>query len=820
MSEEFFKHFLALKNHALTGDEARHILLDTIGSRRSMAGQSPALLKIGDWIADPGIDTLTRAGQTQKLEPRAMRLLLMLAQSPGNVISVEQMLNQVWSGVIVGPASVYQAISQLRRMLGDTDPEPTYIATVPRKGYRLIAPVHPVSPAPPLAASPQPAPPSPVAALPAPIPASLPSAALHAPADGARSPRRSPRGRTAAWVMGTGVALAALALLGWLGWARYGSGAAASLPSIVVLPFIDMTEGKQDQSFCDGLTEELSNWLAQIPTLRVVARTSAFAYRDRAVDVRTIGRELGTTHVLEGSLRRSGKQLRITAQLVSTRDGYHLWSANFDRSIDDVVRVQEEIARSVADNLEIRLSAQTGRGFAARRGGTPQAYQLYLLARHHQQQLTRDANDLAIELYQQALGLDPNFSLAYAGLAYAYLNQRYLNGVSVVQIADKAEPLLAAALRLDPQLPETFSARGALRSDQGRNEEALRDLRHAIELNPNDSQALSEMGYLAGYNARPRDALASYEAAVTLDPLNFNLHARRCIELTDMARFEEAELACVRARELAPGASWAFVASSWLEWARGRIDEALRWNQLALRASPNQFDLYTDRQELLLTLGLTGEARSTLVQAAPAAANAEAVAVRLAQISYYEGGAPALTAALNAGGFAASSHADTLMLAARLELLANAPGAAKALLAKALVAPDLDQSSLDHPWRQRQGESSELTMAIAELNTGDRPAALRRLDALGSTLDGLRLAGVERYGVYQLRAQLLAVRGDLDGAMSALRHAAALGWRQSLQAAHDPALSSLQSRADFRALLEHINQGNLLMRARLAPPGG
>jgi transcriptional activator of cad operon len=744
-----------------------------------MTGVSRPLLQIGEWSADPQTDTISRGGESQKLEPRTMRLLLLLADAPGSVISVDQMLAEVWSGVIVGPASVYQAISQLRRLLGDTDPEPTYIATVPRKGYRLIAAV----------ASP------------------------------AASPATSGvRRRRVLAAAGVSALLVVLAVLAWpVLQRRLAATPPPTPPSIVVLPFIDMTDDKKDQSFCDGLTEELSNWLAQIPTLRVVARTSAFAYRDRSVDVRAIGKELGTTHVLEGSLRRSGNQMRITAQLISTRDGYHIWSADFDRPVGDVVKVQEEIARSVADNLEIRLTEQTGERFAARREGSSQAYHLYLLARHHQQQLTRDSNDHAIDLYKQALALDPDFALAYAGLASAYLNQRYLNDVSVRDMADRVEPLLTAAARIDPLLPEVFSARGALRSDQGRNDDALRDLQHAIELNPNDSYALAQMGYLFIYNARPREALASYSAAMSLDPLNFNLHARRCIALTDMARLDEADRACARARALAPDVSWAYVASSWLDWERGRIDDALKWNALAIKLSPNEFGLYKDRYTLLLILGLTGDARATLERATPAANNADSIAVRMAQISYYEGGVSALRAQIGATGIAASTHADTLLLAAHLELLLDDAPTAKTMLDRALAAPDLDQSTLDHPWRERQGDSSELTMAIAQQRMGDRPAAELRLAALSKSLDRMLADGVERYGVYKLRAQVLALRGDADGAMQALRHAADLGWRESIDAEHDPAFASLQSRGDFRSLIERTDKDNLQMRLKFSP---
>ena len=747
---------------------------------------SGAALRIGDWLVNPSTDTISQSDEVQKLEPRTMRLLLLLAESPGAVVSVDRMLTEVWSGVIVSPASVYQAISRLRRLLRDTDPDPTYIATVPRKGYRLIAPVRRVD------RNPQP--------------------------DETRGHRR--RWRSAAVVGMAAVAVIAVAALAWVQVRKAGTSALEG-PSIVVLPFRDMTVEQKDQAFCDGLTEELSNWLAQVPTLRVVARTSAFAYQGKAIDVRKIGRELGTSHVLEGSLRRSGALLRVTTQLVSTRDGYHLWSGTFDRPIDDVVKVQEEIARAVADNLEIRLTDRALQHLAARRGGNPQAYQLYLLARHHERELTRDSNNRAIELYQRAISIDDRFALAYALLAHAYVNQSYLNGLAVEEVARKAEPQLATAMRLNPALPELYMTRGGLRGDQGRYDEALADLSHAIALNPSDSLSISEMGYVFSTNGRPRDALASYDAAVALDPLDFNLRARRCIALTDMSRFDEAELACTQARALAASGSWAYVTTSWLEWARGRIDEALKWNSLALKASPNELDLYDDRVSLLLTLGRAAEARETMVRAHEAVGDNERIAARLAQVSYYEGGDAALRAQLQTTSLDSSTSANTWCYLARLKLiLGDAPGA-KELLDKAVAASNPSQGTLDlqpSAWYERQGESNDLILAMAELRLGDRSSALPRLDALLARLERLRQAGVERYGLYTLRGEALALRGDLDESMAALDRAAALGWRAATEALHNPAFAALQSRNDFRLLIQRLQQHDSWMQRNTATP--
>jgi transcriptional activator of cad operon len=189
------------------------------------------------------------------------------------------LLNEVWTGVVVGSASVYQAVSQLRKLLGDVDPEPTYIATVPRRGYRLIAAVRRLEP-----------------------PGPIEAATSEQESSDSSTTTRGPKRRAMAFVAG-GVVLIALVVVGTI-WKNSTTAKllSATANSIVVLPFLDMTANQSDQSFCDGLTEELSSWLAQIPTLRVVARTSAFAFRGQAQDVRKIGKALDTNHILEGSL--------------------------------------------------------------------------------------------------------------------------------------------------------------------------------------------------------------------------------------------------------------------------------------------------------------------------------------------------------------------------------------------------------------------------------------------------------------------------------------------------------------------------------------
>src|SRR6185295_1829201 len=226
---------------------------------------SPALdpMRIGEWLADPRDDSLSRGSERVKLEPRTMRLLMRLALTPGSVVSQDELLESVWSGVVVSPASVYQSMSQLRKVLGDTDDPPHYIETVARKGYRLVAKVSKVDKS---ELALQPAAP-PISGLPGAVPAMPPLV-----------PRPSPR----RWLVLVAMVTLVTAVTWWQLHANRPP--LPKSPTIAVLPFIDMTEGHTQQMFCDGLTEETSNWLAQVPSLRVVARSSAFAYRDRQED--------------------------------------------------------------------------------------------------------------------------------------------------------------------------------------------------------------------------------------------------------------------------------------------------------------------------------------------------------------------------------------------------------------------------------------------------------------------------------------------------------------------------------------------------------
>jgi len=602
----------------------------------------------------------------------------------------------------------------------------------------------------------------------------------------------------------------------WFTWQRYFA-APAVTQSIVVIPFVAMTDQGQDQVFCDGLTEELSNWLAQIPALRVVARTSAFVYRG-VHDARQIGRDLNTTHVLEGSMRRSGDHLRVSVQLIDARTGYQLWAQEYNQVLEDAIAVQEEIARSVAGNLRIRLTSDTAEKFAERRSDNSQAYNLYLQAMPYRAERTRLSNLRAMDLFQQALAADPKFALAYVGLAYANINQRYMDARSLADISATSEPLLAEALRLEPQLSELYAVRGALRAEQSRVDEAKKDLLHAIALNPNDSWAFAELGRLSLALGRPREAEQSLSLALMLDPADFVLLARECVALQDMARYQEASSACERSRVHQADGDFGTMATSWLEWTQGHIPEALDWNAAAIKLDSTDINLYERRADLLLTLGLAGSARETYQQARAQTRNEEKTNLGLASIAYYEGGVSALRSHLATTRLDDAPHSRILFQVAYDHLLAAEPQIAQQVLTHAMSAADFNASSLNDPWYARWGESDQLILALCETQTGQKEAADRHLQEILTMLEQALDAGVQRFGIYSLKAQVLALRGDPDGAMRALTRAAELGWRRSWWADHEPYFARLRARADFRALLARVDTANQQLRAQTQLP--
>jgi TolB-like protein/DNA-binding winged helix-turn-helix (wHTH) protein len=329
-------------------------------------------LRVGDWCVDPGSSQISRGGETIRVEARTMRLLLCLCERAGQVVSVDELLDRVWSGVIVTPDSVYQAVASLRRLLGDDAKQPGYIATVPRLGYRLVALVSPwVAPASGHSAViTSSAAPEALSALASSTTAPKAAAALSSSTSGgtptalagASAPLLTQRHR-ANILLAAGAALG-LALLGaasllsskLVGSPRGASPGAAPDRSVAVLPFLDLTtQQMSEEYFADGLTEELIDQLSKVPGLKVPPATSSFYFKGKRITIPQAARSLGVAYVLDGSIRKSDTTLRVAARLVRATDGYVMWSQTYDRPYENKLAIQEEISSQVAKALSASI---------------------------------------------------------------------------------------------------------------------------------------------------------------------------------------------------------------------------------------------------------------------------------------------------------------------------------------------------------------------------------------------------------------------------------------------------------------------------------
>jgi transcriptional activator of cad operon len=274
-----------------------------------------------------------------------MRLLLCLAERAGEVISIDDLLNQVWSDVIVTPDSVYQAVASLRRLLGDDPKQPTYIATVPRLGYRMVATVSPWT--------------DQSTAQTSSVPVWDSEHPTRTTTD-AQTP--GPRLR-AGFTLAAGGALCLALVVAFLSYGKlannHHSASTAIAPqpqkSIAVLPFLDLTEGMKEEEFADGMTEELIDKLSKIPGLRVPAPTSSFYFKGKKIPIADIASTLGVAYILDGSVRKSGARLRVAARLIRADNGYVIWSETYDRPWDDILMVQDDIAGEVTKALRASI---------------------------------------------------------------------------------------------------------------------------------------------------------------------------------------------------------------------------------------------------------------------------------------------------------------------------------------------------------------------------------------------------------------------------------------------------------------------------------
>jgi TolB-like protein/DNA-binding winged helix-turn-helix (wHTH) protein len=504
------------------------------------------LYYFGQFILDPRRRTLSRADSPVSLTPKAFDVLLFLAQNPNRLVTKEELLQTVWGDTFVEEGNLTQYISHLRKALGDNSEDSRLIVTIARKGYQFTANV---------TATQQGATANHAAAHVPTFESSLaPTQALPESSTNEAVPKAPMRWRTAA-------ALATLAII--LAGASYASRrhfAGMAPPKsqkimLAVLPFENLTGDPNKEYLADGLTEETISQLGRLnpEQLGVIARTSVMGYKHKDERLDQIGRDLSVQYVLENSLRENGNQIRLTAQLIQVKDQTHLWSQDYDYPLKDVINVEDEVAESVARQIQLRLTSQQEEDLARPRAVNPEAFDAYLQGYYLYQRRTAKDVDMAASYYERATQLDPSYALAWVGLSRVRYWQADAGVVPTAEGQRLAREAVERALVLDPNLAAAHAQMGRLKRQVDFDwVGANASLERAIALEPGNSEAIKLAAASAAYLGRFDEALQLGRRALDLDPLNAgsweNLGE---IELFN-GQLDKAAVDCKKALELNP----------------------------------------------------------------------------------------------------------------------------------------------------------------------------------------------------------------------------------------------------------------------------
>ena len=346
--------------------------------------------------------------------------------------------------------------------------------------------------------------------------------------------------------------------------------------SIAVLPFVDMSRDKEEEYFCDGLAEELINALTKLENLRVASRTSAFSFKDKGLDVGEIGRKLKAKTVLEGSLRKAGNRLRITAQLINVADGYHLWSERYDREMEDIFDIQDDITLKIVDALKIRLIGDQDQALPKHGTENLEAYRLYLKGRQEQLKYTSEGARKGTEFFEQALALEPDYALAHVGLALSTGILGVWGWEPAPKVMPKAKSEVLKAVRLDESIAEGHWLLAlVLQFFEWDWEGAEREHRRAIELGPREALPRAYYSEFLSFLMRHDEAIAEAKVALDLDPLSLEVNRTLALVLYYARQYDDAVDLLQEILRMDPEYMPGYLQLGWTYLAKHEYDDAL-----------------------------------------------------------------------------------------------------------------------------------------------------------------------------------------------------------------------------------------------------
>ena len=482
----------------------------------------------GRFELDPEARSLRRDGEPVPTGGKTLDTLAVLVENRGRVVDKEELLSRVWAGSVVEEANLTQTIFTVRKLLGDSPKDHRYIATVAGRGYQFVAQVTEVTNSTPPVTEPQVPPPE---------------------------PRQAPRNKNATQVA-TVLALCAFVTglavesrrVHWFGQPEF-----KRITSLAILPLENLSGESGRDYFVDGMTDELISEVSNISALRVISRTSVMRYRRTQKPVQEIARDLHVDAVVEGAVLRSGNRVRITAHLIQAAPEAHLWTGKYERDLQDVMALQDDVARQIAREVKVKLTPQEQARLTSAHAVTPQAHEAYLKGRYLFNRRTDQGMEKSIDFFQQAVDAEPGYALAYAGLADSYC---VLAGYGVLRPGEafpKAEKAAQKALEIDNTLAEAHTALGYVQSCYYRDWQAAeREFRRALELNPNYATAHLWHGDHLATLGQAEAAIAEFRRARELDPISLTVNAALGRVLRDGRHFDEAIEQCRKTLELEP----------------------------------------------------------------------------------------------------------------------------------------------------------------------------------------------------------------------------------------------------------------------------
>ncbi len=471
-----------------------------------MNSEPKKTIRFAEFEIDAKKRRLLREGKPLALNAKAFDVLVFLAENAGRILSKEEIMNAVWENQFVEEANLAVQISALRKALGERTDEPRLLATIPGKGYEFIADIQNGD-----------------------EDANIESRQTERVvfdekieeaqiADAKQFAKRKPQNRKAVFAL---AGLALLILGGFVGFRYFNDAPKTPINSLAVLPFVSQNNDANTEYLSDGLAESVIYSLSQISELRVMSRNSSFRYKGKETDAKTISGELNVQAILTGRIVQFGDTLSVSVELVSASDNSVIWGERFARQMSDVEKLQTDIAQVTLQKLRLKLSGADEQRLKKPQTENSEAYQLYLTGRYHLNRLTDDGFLKGREYFQQAIDKDPNYALAYAGLADSYNMLSGWNALPPKEGFPKARVAATKALELDDELAEAHNALGTVKHFYDWDwQGAEREFRRAIEINPNYADAHQMYSFYLSAMGRFDEALAEMRRAQELDPLS------------------------------------------------------------------------------------------------------------------------------------------------------------------------------------------------------------------------------------------------------------------------------------------------------------